>query len=195
MKPNESLRRTGCQPVLQTCLLLVLLAGCHGVETEEAEHHMPPHMPVNFPAAVERLGELHEEIRARPLAARTVGGARDEHKPDDSGNGNHHHHDHGHDHDQHHSHVTLDALQEMYDVVQWLPDLAADSDLEEEPWNRVDRVSRRYQALLAAALAQSGDSRRQIYVDNETELEKLRRELIEIKQVFPGETNRVTRGD
>ncbi len=44
-------------------LTLLLFAGCHRVAPAgPAEHHTPAHKPASYPAAVERLGELHQQI-------------------------------------------------------------------------------------------------------------------------------------
>jgi hypothetical protein len=50
-------------------------------------------------------------------------------------------------------------LKELVDIVRWLPEIAGDSDLPEEPWNTVDQVSQQLAGLLqkAAAGAQAGE--------------------------------------
>jgi len=151
LKHYKSMQWIRWQPVLQTCLLMVLLAGCQGVETEEAEHHTPAHMPSDYPAAVDRLLALHVEI--------ANGGSREAHE--------------------------IDVFAETYDIVRWLPMLAADSDLEEEPWNRVNTASGRLDEILTEVLARNGDDRRDTYLHYETELDEHQRELVEIKQLFP----------
>ena len=37
----------------------------------------------------------------------------------------------------------------MSDIVGWLPNLAADSELKEDAWNRVDKTSQELTAILA----------------------------------------------
>ncbi|QDU98847.1 hypothetical protein [Lignipirellula cremea] len=78
----------------------------------------------------------------------------------------------------------LDVFVEASDVARWLPGLAADSDLEEQPWIRVERASRHYETLLADVMRRSGDERRAAYVAQETELARLQRELLDIQQIF-----------
>ena len=80
---------------------------------------------------------------------------------------------------------AIDVFAETYDVVRWLPMLAADSDLDEEPWNRVDRASRRLEEILNEVLARNGSDRRETYLRYETELDQHQRVLVEIKQQFP----------
>lgn len=45
---------------------------------------------------------------------------------------------------------TLSALDELRDIVRWLPELAADSDLKEAAWNQVRRHSRELATRLAS---------------------------------------------
>ena len=53
----------------------------------------------------------------------------------------------------------LDVFTELGDVVRWLPELAADSDLPEEPWNRVARTSDELLVLVAQIQAAPRDQR------------------------------------
>lgn len=43
---------------------------------------------------------------------------------------------------------TADARRELLDIVRWLPELAADSDLRRPQWERVTLVSRSLEELL-----------------------------------------------
>jgi len=79
----------------------------------------------------------------------------------------------------------MDAADEMVDIVRWLPELAADSDLTEEPWNRVDQLSLRLEEILTAVLAQERDQRAAAYRAQREELARLQRELVEIAQQLP----------
>lgn len=149
MRSQEVIKRIA-RRLSSAGLLWALLLGCRGGTVEEAEHHTPPHKPPDYPAAVDRLVELHQEIRS--------GRSRETHQ--------------------------LDVFTETYDVVRWLPELAADSDLKEGPWNRVHAAARRLEAILTEVLARGDDGRREAYLQSETELDQRWRELVEIKQHF-----------
>lgn len=43
-------------------------------------------------------------------------------------------------------------LQELVDIIRWLPEIAGDSDLPEEQWNVVDQVSEKFWPLLQGQL-------------------------------------------
>ena len=59
----------------------------------------------------------------------------------------HHDHDHDHDHDKNHQHsdevhpqfVEIGIFQEFFDIVRWLPIIAANSDLPKTEWDEVHR--------------------------------------------------------
>lgn len=48
----------------------------------------------------------------------------------------------------HHDHA-LQELGELIDIVRWLPEIAADSDLQESSWNEVHGISLRLDAILS----------------------------------------------
>ncbi|MFM8252444.1 MAG: hypothetical protein ACKOBW_12675 [Planctomycetota bacterium] len=79
----------------------------------------------------------------------------------------------------------IDVFAETYDIVRWLPMLAADSDLAEELWNQVHAASQRLEVILTAVLARHGNDRRGTYLQSETELTQLQRELVEVQRRFP----------
>jgi hypothetical protein len=110
--------RCGKAFVAAACVLA--LQGCRGDhshqggEGEEEEHHghvIPAHKPRTFPDAVRRLRELNAKIESSVSA----GSASDQH--DDQ------------------------ALEFALDIATWLPEIAADSDMPEEPWNKVNAVA------------------------------------------------------
>lgn len=150
-------------------LLLIAAGGCQTDTGEEAEHHFPAHQPIDYPSAVARMREVHQEILDGPLVARDAPVLRE-----------HHGHD---DHDDAEP-EQLDALLEMSDLVNWLPDLAADSELEEEPWNRVYSISNRLQVITRDASALAGSKRRESYLRHEGEIEQHLRQLLEITERF-----------
>jgi hypothetical protein len=93
------------------------LAGCgsadrHGeADHDHVGHVVPEHKPKSFPEAVRRLREYSE---------RCTGGIRDPQAtnvPDEK------------------------AMIQALDIAHWLPEIAADSDMPEEAWNRVDACS------------------------------------------------------
>lgn len=79
----------------------------------------------------------------------------------------------------------LNAFTETHDIVRWLPELAADSDLEEQPWNRVCASSLRLESIMNEVLNAPHDDRPAMYLKYGTELDQLQHDLVEIKQLFP----------
>lgn len=138
-------------PRLASFLVLVIIGmtGCLQSPQEAAEHHTPAHKPATFPAAVDRLLVLHEEV---------VDG-------DTSG-------------------AELDPLSESTDLVRWLPELAADSDLAEEPWNRVAATAQGYRDVLLVVMQQSTESRATAYAAQRHRIEELQAELVELKAIY-----------
>ncbi|GIW98536.1 MAG: hypothetical protein KatS3mg111_1869 [Pirellulaceae bacterium] len=78
----------------------------------------------------------------------------------------------------------LDVFTETSDIVRWLPDLAADSDLGEEPWNSVYATSQRLETILNEVQSRRDADRYQEYQTYETEFDQLYNALLEIKQLF-----------
>jgi len=165
---------------------LVVAVGCHGGEIEEPEHYHPANKPVDFPAAITRMQHVHREIVAGPLVAREVE-IMDHHH--DHSHDHDHDHDHGHSHEDEQGHVHMDALQEMNELVRWLPGLAADSELEEAPWNRVNAAANALEIILTEASSGNGEARRVTYLRNEAEIERQLGQLVEIRQQFPSSLN------
>lgn len=92
---------------------------------EHAGHVIPAHKPKDFPDAVRRLRELNRTIGAK-LAAGEAGSLRDGR-----------------------------TLPIALDIANWLPEIAADSDMPEKPWDEVNARSGAlvadYQKLMAGA--------------------------------------------
>jgi hypothetical protein len=79
----------------------------------------------------------------------------------------------------------LDAFTEAYDVARWLPELAADSDLPEGPWNKLDRAASDFVGILVALLrVEEDEARRAAYHEQERMIEQVHRELIAIRELF-----------
>ncbi len=112
---DASLRRRALVAV--ACLLA--LQGCRGNQSheggdDEEEHHghvIPAHKPRTFPDAVRRLRELNAKIRPS-VSGGTAGGEQGD-----------------------------QSLKFAVDIANWLPEIAADSDMPEEPWNRVNALA------------------------------------------------------
>ena len=126
--------------VATTCL--IILAGCHARnspgdaeehEEEHIGHVIPAHKPKTFPDAVRRLRELNDRF-LRDGVGKAIG-----------------------------SPSSPTSLQIALDIANWLPEIAADSDMPEAPWNEVNARSARlvadYQELLSGTAA---DARREV---------------------------------
>jgi hypothetical protein len=123
----------GSRETLLLAACLIAAAGCRGGQSpgeaeapeDHAGHVIPAHKPKDFPSAVRRLRELNGQITSK-LAD---GKAR--------------------------SLVAEKTLPIALDIANWLPEIAADSDMPEFPWNAVNERSAalvaNYQKLLAGA--------------------------------------------
>jgi hypothetical protein len=123
----------GSRKTLLVAACLIACAGCRGGqspgETEAPEEHaghiIPAHKPKDFPAAVRRLRELNVQIASK-LADGKAGAL-----------------------------LVEKTLPIALDIANWLPEIAADSDMPESPWNEVNNRSSAlvedYQRLMAGA--------------------------------------------
>jgi hypothetical protein len=146
-RSERNIQTTGRQ-ILMLCLLIIASGGCHGTSLEEPEHHTPAHKPADFPAAVDRLLALHNEIANNGTRAAD----------------------------------PLDAFSESFDIARWLPELAADSDMEERPWNQVHEIARQMETILTNVLSHDVGERRGTYLRYEVDLVRHQRALSDIKQ-------------
>jgi hypothetical protein len=123
----------GSRKTLLVAACLIASAGCRGGHSpgeaeapeEHAGHVIPAHKPKDFPSAVRRLRELDAQITSK-LAD---GKAR--------------------------LLVSEKTLPIALDIAHWLPEIAADSDMPESPWDMVNERSAAlvadYQKILAGA--------------------------------------------
>ena len=118
---------------------LIALAGCHGEHRSGHDdihigHVIPAHKPKSFPDAVRRLRELNPQI-GRNLDKGQPGSPTDE--------------------------KTLNIAT---DIANWLPEIAADSDMPEPPWNEVNirsaTIVADYQAIRSVSV--NGDARSRV---------------------------------
>lgn len=102
---------------LATAALLLGAPGCGSSESED-EHHMEHFVPAHKPASFK--GAVDQ------LQART---SHLKHHVGDSGE------------------IVQRELTELADIIGWIPELAADSDLNEADWTQADSVSRKMLAV------------------------------------------------
>ena len=166
---HQSLISSANRHLLALTWLLLIVAGCSNND-EKAAVHAPSHKPSSYVAAVSRLVKLHQEIQDKPLKKRTIHATHDHTHPhgDDS---------HGHGN---HTHVRIDALEEMSDLVGWLPALAADSELGEESWNGVHKTSNELTVALASFSTLENEQRRDAFKEQASKIGKQLSRLEEI---------------
>jgi hypothetical protein len=120
----------GSRKTLLVAALLFACAGCRGDQSpgeseEHVGHVIPAHKPKDFPSAVRRLRELNGLIASKVAEGKAK------------------------------SLVAEKTLPIALDIANWLPEIAADSDMPESPWNEVnDRSSAlvaHYEKILAGA--------------------------------------------
>ena len=128
----------GCRAALVAVFLSVIV-GCGAANSpgksdrageEEVGHVIPAHKPRAFPQAVRRLRELNDQF-VRELKGPVAGSSTDEKN-----------------------------LRIALDIANWLPEIAAGSDMPEPPWNKVNVqsaiLSADFQSLLSAKVADHG---------------------------------------
>ena len=110
--------RQSRRPIALIAVGILGLTGCMASDSDEANHHddhighvIPAHKPKDFPAAVRRLREWNDQITARLRAGKSRSLIEDR------------------------------TLAMTLDVANWLPEIAADSDMPEAPWNQVNDLA------------------------------------------------------
>ncbi|MFO0911163.1 MAG: hypothetical protein U0794_22965 [Isosphaeraceae bacterium] len=115
---------------------LIILAGCtspgdsgdHDPDHHDhAGHEIPAHKPRTFPDAIRQSRELADRVTAKAASGRAA------------------------------DLLSGRELSEALDVAEWLPEIAAETDMPESAWNEVDAQSRTlvtgYRTLLDQAKA------------------------------------------
>ncbi len=127
MKTSSWLSTPAYRATLAAACLLAL-AGCRGESSpgddeDHVGHVIPAHKPRTFPEAVHRLRELNDQI------GREIGGGASAAASGDK------------------------TLHIALDIANWLPEIAADCDMPETPWNvvntRSEVLAADYQAILS----------------------------------------------
>src|SRR6267378_2355946 len=120
---------SGCR-IGAVCLLSVLVAGCDTLEPELAAGDAVHHLPEHRPQS---FTDAVRAVRSR-LAKLSAEGAIENRQQ------------------------FAREAQELRDIIQWLPELAAETDLRKADWDRVHSASRRLAARwenVAASVAGS----------------------------------------
>jgi len=138
------------------------------------------HKPKTFPNAITRLKQMHEALLEdgefpAPTTVHYVEvihgtgasghshyySAADYEANKGEGEEDHDHYPGEHDHEEHETvkqrSMEVDLRTELTDVVRWLPDIAAKSDLNETAWNSVDSISGRLTEIINAIEADAAD--------------------------------------
>lgn len=170
---------TGWKPIP---LLLVLLVGCTtdtAPKTShfEHDHFVAPHWPSDLADAASKIRdrmkwiddgwvpEMHDHDHGHHDHH-----GHDDHEHDDRGHGDHGHDDHGHDdHDDHgnddHGHDDheheIDPKAEIIEIVSWVAEIAADTDLAESDWLPLYHATESLSANLRSAGGELTNENRQ----------------------------------
>jgi len=89
----------------------------------EHDHEVPHHWPDDLADAVSKI-----RIRLHPSGSPAALQQSD--------------HEHHHDHEHEATDRTQTAQDEIADIVSWIPEIAADTNLSEQDWNQVDDAAR-----------------------------------------------------
>jgi hypothetical protein len=116
---------------------LLAVAGCRGEHSSDDDQHdhaghvIPAHKPKTFPDAVRRLRELNDQLVRSGVPGEATAAPADK---------------------------TLDIA---LDIANWLPEIAAESDMPEAPWDEVNARSEAlvldYRTILAGTAAGDRD--------------------------------------
>ncbi|HND56572.1 MAG TPA: hypothetical protein PLV92_29340, partial [Pirellulaceae bacterium] len=79
---------------------------------------------------------------------------------------------------------TIDAMTELSDIVRWLPELAADSDLDRTAWDRVAATTRLFEADVARVRAAPQERQSAEYANAAALLEQHLRALRELSEIY-----------
>lgn len=96
------------------CVSVLVILGCGKSKDSlhEMDHVTPPHWPISLSDAAEKIRERLSVIGASPSESGTTGAG-----------------------------AMQDAFDELTDLVSWVPEIAADTDLAEQDWNKLYAAS------------------------------------------------------
>lgn len=166
-------RKMGPKFVGLSILMSALLVGCGSDEDPKASHFEHDHLvAAHWP---NDLADLSAKLRARVASFET--GAR-VYEDDD--------HEDEHDHDD--DHETVSLREQIEDLVDWVGEVAADTNLSEADWIPLYEMS---EAISASLKSNSGD----LSKDNVRELESLCELIDQASQAIPDQLPSLTRVD
>lgn len=140
------------------------LVGCGSEDTVktshfEHDHNVAHHWPDGLADAAAKIRE-----RLGTPGREHVDGHHDEHNGHDgqyAADDHPHGHDHRHRDHPSHEHDRLNPSDELADLVSWIPEIAADTNLTEQDWMILDNAARSLSAELSAAGNELTKSNRQ----------------------------------
>jgi len=162
----------------------LFIAGCATEEEDHAHSHIVyHHRPENFKVAVLRLDEMHRILTGPESLppVKTFADLSHSHEHNDDDEHSHHHHSHQDEV------ISIGIFQEYFDIVRWLPTIAADNDLPKSEWDPINESCKELSRLVqeieselksADSNKQSADDRmRALYCDRTKSFETAISEL------------------
>ena len=164
------------------------------------------HKPKTLSSAIERLKQINESLTSKeefpePTTIKYVevihgkGASGHSHyytaESYAANGGEDDHDDHADDHEHEetvkHRSVEVDFRTELKDIVRWLPDIAAKSNLNETQWNSVDSISERLTKIIEGIPEDASDeSFRESWKLKSDEIEPMFNELQTLIKSAPG---------
>lgn len=190
--------------------MTMLLTGCGEPEKQmasiaaqlkEKQRGLKFHRPKTLDEAVQRLSEIHEAVNSDGdlPAVRKFDYVEVIHGEGESGHSHYysadsfdsameHDEEEGHEDEEHEKverHTAeVDFRTEFADVVRWLPEVAAASDMSSSDWESVSDASKKMTQVLKSIPVSSTDSKlRESWKKNATEIETM---LIALQSVLAG---------
>ena len=210
IQPDQPSQRIGYARILRSAAIamscgLLALSGCTNQQASNAQPQptadqplIPKlHKPGSLNDAIERLSEITGDVTGQgELEDRIVSVVEIVHG---EGPGAHSHFylesdfaagDRPDDHDDHGEHesekrheMKVDPFDEFIDIANWLPDIAADGDLERSDWQAVKQLASNLQSFGGKVVEkQSRSDRRERFRNLAPQIEQTLKELKQISQ-------------
>ncbi len=154
------------------CIAALLVGGCDNSDDApkashfEHDHAVAAHWPSDLNDAAAKLRDRLQWLADGQLPERHTheqegSDGHEEHQHDEDGHDEHGHDEHGHHDDHDHE---LDPAAEIFEIVSWVPEIAADTDLSESDWVPIYDASE-------ALIARLGDPGEELTTENRGEVE------------------------